>query len=199
MNQPDLNNIIKTQLESQQDFAISNIATSCDNLVVEVESGAILTALDFCKNNPNLRYRTLVDLFVIDGLSLDYPKRFAVVYNLLSYKLNHRLTIKTYLAENETIASATSAFLNANWYEREAFDMYGISFNNHPDLRRILTDYGFEGYPLRKDFPLTGNYQLRYDPTIKEIVKEPVFLSQEFRKFDFSSPWFGPNYNNKTN
>ena len=128
---------------------------------------------------------------------VDYPERenrFDVIYHFLSFKWNVRLRIKTEISENGSLPSICSIFPAANWFEREAFDMYGIQFTDHPDLRRILTDYGFEGYPLRKDFPLTGNIEIRYDEIDKKIVHEPVKLQQDYRSFDIQSPWEGTKY-----
>jgi NADH-quinone oxidoreductase subunit C len=136
---------------------------------------------------------------IIDVLTVlrDYPeraKRFDVVYHLLSPRRNHRLRIKLETDEDTPVPSSVEVFPAANWYEREAYDMYGILFSGHPDLRRILTDYGFQGYPLRKDFPLTGYVEVRYDDNQKRVVYEPVRLTQEFRSFDFESPWEGVDY-----
>ena len=128
---------------------------------------------------------------------VDYPQRaerFEVVYHLLSPRHNQRIRVKLRLEEDESVPSATGVFPGADWYEREAFDMYGILFSGHPDLRRLLTDYGFEGHPLRKDFPLTGFVEVHYDEELKRVVYEPVELRQEFRNFDFLSPWEGPEY-----
>lgn len=134
---------------------------------------------------------------LIDITAVDYPsrfERFEVVYHLLSMTRNLRIRVKLSVEENQTVPSAISVYPNANWYEREVFDMFGIGFSNHPDLRRILTDYGFEGYPLRKDFPMTGRLEVRYDASQQRVVYEPVKLTQEFRRFDFMSPWEGAKY-----
>ena len=134
---------------------------------------------------------------LIDICGVDYParpNRFDVVYHLLSVRKNQRLRIKLETDETTPVPSVIAVFPAANWYEREAYDMYGILFSDHPDLRRLLTDYGFEGYPLRKDFPLTGYKEVRYDDEQKRVVYEPVRLSQEFRQFDFESPWEGVDY-----
>jgi NADH-quinone oxidoreductase subunit C len=149
---------------------------------------ALLTSL---RDDASYRFLQLVDL-----CGVDYPedeKRFHVVYHLLSLHANIRIRVKTALAEGESIQSVVNIFSVANWYERETFDMYGIVFDNHPDLRRILTDYGFEGHPLRKDFPLTGFVELRYNDEQKRVVYEPVKLVQDYRNFDFLSPWEGMN------
>jgi NADH-quinone oxidoreductase subunit C len=150
----------------------------------------LLLILEFLKNNKNLKYTILTDLF-----AADFPqksKRFEIVYNLLSLKLNKRLILKIYVNEEDKVPSLSAIFKASVWYEREAFDMYGISFEGNPDMRRILTDYGFKGYPLRKDFPLTGHLEVRYDQKLEKVIYEPVVLEQEFRDFDFVSPWQGP-------
>ncbi|MFM7621090.1 MAG: NADH-quinone oxidoreductase subunit C [Alphaproteobacteria bacterium] len=164
-----------------------------DNLIIYVSKDKVNELLTFLRDDSELSFKTLLDLFGADLLGVRQP-RFEVIYNLLSYKLNNRITIKVALDDNEIIPSVGKVFINANWYEREAFDMYGIVFSDHDDLRRILTDYNFEGYPLRKDFPLTGYTELRYDEDKKEIVLEPVNLNQEFRNFDFEMPWQGTQY-----
>ena len=152
----------------------------------------LLTLLAFLKDSKDLRFTILTDLFATDFP--DHLKRFEVVYNLLSLKLNKRLLLKIEVTEEESIPSATSIFNAACWYEREVYDMFGINFEGSPDLRRILTDYGFIGHPLRKDFPLTGHLQARYDESLGQVIYEPVQLDQEFRMFDFLSPWKGPDY-----
>jgi len=134
-------------------------------------------------------FRTLVDICGVDWP--ERAKRFDVVYHLLSLTKNQRVRVKIEIAEDETVASSVGVYPAANWFERETFDMYGIAFSDHPDLRRLLTDYGFSGYPLRKDFPLTGFVELRYDDELKRVVYQPVQLVQEFRDFDFMSPWEG--------
>jgi len=147
--------------------------------------------LSFLIMDNQCRFETLIDL-----AGVDYPERsnrFEVVYHLLSMRLNQRIRVKIQTAENEPVPSVVEVFPCADWYEREAFDMYGIAFSGHPDLRRILTDYGFEGHPMRKDFPLTGHVEVRYDDLEKRVVYEPVTLTQEYRDFDFLSPWEGMN------
>lgn len=159
-----------------------------DNLIIYVKKDNIINFLKFIKEDKNLSFKQLIDLFGADLLGKRNP-RFEVIYILLSMKLNNRITIKVALEDGEDIETVTSVFENANWYEREVFDMYGILFDKHPDLRRILTDYGFEGYPLRKDFPLTGYKELRYSEAEKKVIYEPVRLTQEFRNFDFEMPY----------
>lgn len=171
-----------------------------DNLIIYIKKSNIIDFLKFIKNDNNLSFKILIDVFGIDLAT--YPvnihnKRFEIVYNLLSLKLNSRITIKTSIDIDESVFSVSSVFPTANWFEREVFDMFGINFNNHPDLRRILTDYNFEGHPLRKDFPLTGYKEVRYDEQNKQIIYEDVKLMQEFRNFDFETPWFGPDYPKK--
>jgi len=150
----------------------------------------LVPLLKFVKENKDLRFTILTDLF-----AADFParlNRFEVVYSLLSLKLNKRLLFKIEIDEEQSAPSVVHLFNAACWYEREAFDMFGINFDGSPDLRRILTDYGFVGHPLRKDFPLTGHLQIKYDEKLEKVVYEPVLLEQEFRNFDFSSPWQGP-------
>ncbi len=143
--------------------------------------------LSFLKENHRTQFHSFIAVTAIDVLARPY--RFEVVYNLLSLKFNNRIRIKTYTDELTPIESATTVFQGANWYEREIWDMYGIFFSNHPDLRRLLTDYGFAGHPFRKDFPLSGFVEVRYDDEVKRVVCEPIELAQEFRKFDLGSPW----------
>ncbi|NBX53298.1 MAG: NADH-quinone oxidoreductase subunit C [Proteobacteria bacterium] len=161
-----------------------------DNLIIYTSPSQLIDFLKFLRDDQNLSFKTLLDVFGADMLGLRNP-RFEVVYNLLSYKLNNRITVKVAIEDRDEVPSAVSVFSSAGWFEREAFDMYGIKFSNHPDLRRILTDYDFEGYPLRKDFPLTGYKEVRYDENLKKVVYEDVKLMQEFRNFDFEMPWEG--------
>ncbi len=160
------------------------------NLIIYSPSENIVNFLKFLRDDQNLSFKLLLDVFGADLLGIRTP-RFEVIYNLLSLKLNNRITVKVALNEGEKVATATQVFSSAGWFEREAFDMYGIVFSGHPDLRRILTDYGFEGHPLRKDFPLTGYKEVRYDEQQKKVIYEPVKLMQEFRNFDFEMPWEG--------
>jgi NADH/F420H2 dehydrogenase subunit C len=168
---------------------VKNILIVGNEITLVVNPKKIVQVLFFLKNNTRCRFTVLSS---ISGV--DYPNRvdrFEVVYDLLSLEYNTRIRVKTNVNELHPINSATSVYSCANWWEREIWDMYGIFFTNHPDLRRILTDYGFEGFPLRKEFPLTGYVEVRYDETQKRVVCEPIELAQEFRKFDFSSPWNG--------
>ncbi len=160
------------------------------NLIIYVAPEKIIEFLKFLRDDEKLSFKILLDVFGADLLGIREP-RFEVIYNLLSLKLNNRITIKVALEEGEEIPSVIPVFSAAGWFEREAFDMYGIVFSGHPDLRRILTDYGFEGHPLRKDFPLTGYKEVRYDEEQKKVIYEPVKLMQEFRNFDFEMPWMG--------
>jgi NADH-quinone oxidoreductase subunit C len=158
-------------------------------LTLEVEAGEIARVLTYLRDDPACEFKILVDICGVDWPQR--PKRFDVVYHLLSLTKNMRIRVKAQLGEDESIPSVVGVYPAANWFEREAFDMYGIAFDGHPDLRRILTDYGFAGHPLRKDFPLTGFVELRYDDELKRVVYQPVQLVQEFRDFDFMSPWEG--------
>ena len=158
-------------------------------LTLVADAGSIITLALYLRDDPSCQFTTLVDI-----CGVDYPareKRFEVVYHFLSMKLNQRIRGKVLADETNPVPSLVSVYPAANWFEREAFDMYGILFSGHPDLRRLLTDYGFSGYPLRKDFPLTGHVEVRYDPEQKRVVYEPVVLRQEYRNFDFLSPWEG--------
>jgi NADH-quinone oxidoreductase subunit C len=158
-------------------------------LMLWCRRAAIVNVTKFLRDDPRYLFKLLVDVAGVDYP--DRPERFEVVYNLLSLKHNRRIRLKVAVAEDDTVPSITGVFSNAGWYEREAWDLYGIFFTDHPDLRRILTDYGFEGHPFRKDFPLTGYVELRYDEEQKRVVYSPVQLTQEFRNFDFRSPWEG--------
>ena len=168
------------------------ISDDFNQLQISISADQILDVVDFIKNDDACEFRQITDIAGVDFP--DRQKRFDVIYHFLSFKHNSRLRIKIIIGEDESIPSITSIFPAANWFEREAFDMYGIQFKDHPDLRRILTDYGFEGYPLRKDFPLSGNVEIRYDEIDKKIIHEPVNLQQDFRSFDIQSPWERTNY-----
>lgn len=161
-----------------------------DNLIIYVDKNNLENFLTFLRDDAELSFKTLVDLFGADLLQIRSP-RFEVIYNLLSYKLNNRITVKVAIDDGVQVPTVSKIFSSAGWFEREAFDMYGIIFANHPDLRRILTDYDFEGHPLRKDFPLTGYKEVRYDENLKKVIYEDVKLTQEFRNFDFEMPWEG--------
>ena len=156
---------------------------------VEIKPEITLDFIRFLKESRDLQYSILIDICGVDYP--ERPDRFDVVYHLLSMTKNKRIRVKVSIKENVSISSIVNIFPAAEWYEREAYDLYGINFSNHPDMRRMLTDYNFQGFPLRKDFPLTGYTQVRYDDTQKRVVQEPVELGQEFRDFDFESPWLG--------
>ena len=160
-----------------------------DELTIYVDKEFLLPLMEQLKTHPDFLFRTLIDVTAIDYLGEE--QRFQVIYNLLSMHHNQRVRIKVSLSEGDEIPSITDIYTSSDWYEREVFDMYGIKFSGHRDLRRILTDYGFRGHPLRKDFPLTGYNEVRYDEVRKRVVYEPVSLQQEFRNLDFSSPWEG--------
>ena len=170
------------------------VSTEIDQheLVVNVDRASIVRVLTFLRDDTNCGFRILIDICGVDWPQRE--QRFDVVYNLLSLTHNQRIRIKLETDERQPVPSVSGVFSAAGWYEREAWDMYGIMFSDHPDLRRLLTDYGFEGHPLRKDFPLTGHVELRYDDEQKRVVYEPVKLTQEFRSFDFLSPWEGAEY-----
>ncbi len=172
---------------------LDNTQLKHDNLIIYVARETIVEFLKFLRDDQNLSFKILLDLFGADLLGIRAP-RFETIYVLLSLKLNNRITVKVALNDGEECPTASTVFSTANWLEREAFDMYGIVFSGHPDLRRILTDYGFEGHPLRKDFPLTGYKEVRYDEAQKKVVYEPVKLMQEYRNFDFEMPWEGTQY-----
>jgi len=163
-----------------------------NQLFIEIDIENLISVILFLKTNDKCKFRQLIDITAVD-----YPrkeKRFKIIYLLLSHENNLRITVNTNIDEKMKIPSITKIFPSSNWMEREVFDMYGIFFEDHPDLRRILTDYGFEGHPLRKDFPLTGHTEVRYNESMKKVVYEPVRLDQEYRNFDFESPWDGTRY-----
>ena len=161
-------------------------------LFVDVNVENLTSTILFLKTNDKCRFKQLIDITAVDYLGRE--KRFKIVYLLLSHENNLRIIINVHIDETVIVPSITKIFPSANWMEREVFDMYGVSFKGHPDLRRILTDYGFEGYPLRKDFPLTGHTEVRYSEAKKKVISEPVKLDQEYRDFDFESPWEGTKY-----
>jgi NADH-quinone oxidoreductase subunit C len=163
-----------------------------DELTLDIAREGIVEVLTFLRDDGKCRFEVLIDICGVDWPARE--KRFDVVYHLLSPRLNQRIRVKLQTDEEAPVASVVGVFPVANWFEREAYDMYGILFSGHPDLRRLLTDYGFQGHPLRKDFPLTGYVEVRYDDELKRVVYEPVELTQEFRTFDFESPWEGTDY-----
>ena len=161
-------------------------------LFIEIDIEDLYSTILYLKTNDKCRFKQLIDITAVDYLQKE--KRFKIVYLLLSHENNLRIIININIDEKTTVPSITKIFPSANWMEREVFDMYGIFFKDHPDLRRILTDYGFKGYPLRKDFPLTGHTEVRYSEDKKKVIYEPVKLDQEYREFDFASPWEGTKY-----
>ena len=161
-------------------------------LYIKINKDDLIDVVLFLKTNQDTKFRQLIDITAVD-----YPEnnqRFEIVYLFLSHEFNQRIILKYSISENEIIPSLTSIFPAANWMEREVFDMYGVSFKDHPDLRRILTDYGFDGHPLRKDFPLTGHTEVRYSEEQKKVINESVKLEQNYRNFDYESPWEGTKY-----
>ena len=189
---PTTVNEIEKMVNSGLTTTIKRSEINFNQLVIYIDVEDIISTILFLKANEKCRFRQLIDITAVD-----YPqdeKRFKVVYLLLSHEKNLRIIINTKIDEKTTVSSITKIFPSANWMEREVFDMYGISFKDHPDLRRILTDYGFNGYPLRKDFPLTGHTEVRYSEEKKKVISEPVKLDQEYRDFDFESPWEGTKY-----
>ena len=188
LNLEDLEKKINSELTTK----INSTNIKHGQLYIDIDKEDLLDVVLFLKTNKDTKFRQLTDITVVD-----YPesaKRFKVVYLFLSHEFNQRLVLNYLINENEIIPSLTSVFPSANWMEREVFDMYGVDFKDHPDLRRILTDYGFEGHPLRKDFPLTGHTEVRYSEDEKKVVMEPVKLEQNFRNFDYESPWEGTKY-----
>lgn len=172
--------------------AVTGYALTHGELTLQAEGGEIVKVTQFLRDDPKCQFFSFVDV-----CGVDWParaKRFDVVYHLLSPKRNLRVRIKVETDEDTPVPSITGVFPGANWFERETYDLYGVLFTGHPDLRRLLTDYGFDGHPLRKDFPLTGFVEVRWDDELKRVVYEPVRLAQEFRNFDFLSPWEGTNY-----
>ena len=180
---------LKAHILNVQKDAVLDAAIAHGELTVTARRASVPSLMAFLKEDSLCRFETLVDICAVDRPG--EAERFEVVYHFLSMRLNQRLRVKVRTDESTPVPSAIDVFPAANWYEREAFDMYGVLFSGHPDLRRILTDYGFEGYPLRKDFPLSGRVEVRYDDTQKRVVYEPVKLVQEYRNFDFLSPWEG--------
>ena len=187
-NLKKIEKIINSELSSK----IQNSLIENEELLIEINENNLIEVVQFLKSNEKCKFRQLIDI-----AGVDYPeneKRFELVYLLLSHEYNHRIKLLIKFEINQIINSITKIFPSANWMEREVFDMYGVKFKNHPDLRRILTDYGFKGHPLRKDFPLTGFNEVRYSEKEKKVIYEPVKLEQNYRNFDFESPWEGTDY-----
>ena len=183
---------LEKKINSEHNTKIKSSKINHNIICLNIENEDLLEVILFLKNNRETNFKQLIDITAVD-----YPqneRRFKLVYLLLSHEFNSRILVDFLINENEIVSSLTSIFPSSNWMEREVFDMYGIKFNDHPDLRRILTDYEFEGHPLRKDFPLTGHNEVRYSEDEKKVVYEPVKLEQNYRNFDYESPWEGTEY-----
>ena len=183
---------LEKKINSELNTKINSSKIKHDQIYLNIDSNDIIDVILFLKNNENTNFKQLIDITAVD-----YPaneKRFKLVYLILSHEFNVRILIDCFINENEIPPSLTKIYPAANWMEREVFDMYGIQFKDHPDLRRILTDYNFSGYPLRKDFPLTGHTEVRYSEEEKKVIYEPVKLEQNYRNFDYESPWQGTDY-----
>ena len=184
-------NLKKLVLEKKE-LKLKEVDLTHDNLILNCDVDNVIHNIDILKRSPEFKFRQLIDI-----LGVDYPqqsKRFEVIYLFLSHENNFRISLKIKIGDEEIVPTLTDIFPSANWQEREVFDMYGIRFADHPDLRRILTDYEFEGYPLRKDFPLTGYKEVRYSAEHQKVIYEPVKLAQDYRDFNFESPWEGSEY-----
>jgi len=187
-NLENLEKIINSELTTK----VISSKINHNQIYLSINDKDLIDVILFLKTNSNTKFNQLIDI-----TSVDYPerdRRFKIVYLFLSHEKNQRLILDIFIKENELVSSLTSIFPSANWMEREVFDMYGIEFKNHPDLRRILTDYNFNGYPLRKDFPLTGHNEVRYSEDEKKVIYEKVKLEQNYRNFDYESPWEGTKY-----
>ena len=183
---------LEKKINSELTTKINDSKVVHEQLYLSIDNEDLLDVILFLKTNKDTKFRQLIDITAVDYL--ENPKRFKIVYLFLSHETNQRIILSYFINENEVISSLTKIFPAANWMEREVFDMYGIKFKDHPDLRRILTDYGFEGFPLRKDFPLTGHNEVRYSEDEKKVIYESVKLEQNYRNFDFESPWEGTKY-----
>ena len=188
---------LEKKINSELTTKIKKTEIRHEHLYINIDNEDLIDVTLFIKSNENTKFRQLIDITVVD-----YPEntqRFKIVYLFLSHEFNQRIILSYLISENEVIPSLTPIYPAANWMEREVFDMYGVKFKDHPDMRRILTDYGFEGHPLRKDFPLTGHTEVRYSEDQKKVIYEPVKLEQNYRNFDYESPWEGTKYiKNKT-
>ena len=183
---------LEKKINSELTTKINHSKISHDQLYLKIDNEDLLDVILFLKINNDTKFKQLIDITAVD-----YPeksKRFEMIYLLLSHQFNQRIVISCLINENEVVSSLTKIFPSANWMEREVFDMYGVKFKDHPDLRRILTDYDFKGFPLRKDFPLTGHTEVRYSEEQKKVIYEPVKLEQNYRNFDYQSPWEGTKY-----
>ena len=188
----DALNELGTTIALRQPEAVLSYAVAHGELTLTVTPTHLLALMEYLRDDATCRFSTLIDITAVDYP--ERPARFDVVYHLLSMYRNQRIRVKVAVREEEMVPSLVALHPSANWFEREVFDMFGILFSGHPDLRRLLTDYGFRGYPLRKDFPTTGYTEVRYDEALKRVVYEPVSLVQEYRQFDFMSPWEGAEY-----
>ena len=183
---------LEKKINSELTTKINDSKIAHEQLYLTIDNEDLLDVILFIKTNKDTKFKQLIDITAVD-----YPensKRFKMVYLFLSHQFNQRIIISSLINENEVVPSLTKIFPSANWMEREVFDMYGVKFKDHPDLRRILTDYGFDGHPLRKDFPLTGHNEVRYSEDEKKVIYEPVKLEQNYRNFDYESPWEGTKY-----
>ena len=183
---------LEKKINSELTTKINSSRINHEQLEIQIDKESLLDVVIFLKKNNSTKFRQLIDITAVDYIGSE--NRFKMIYLLLSHEYNLRINITFSINENEVVNSLTKIFPSANWMEREVFDMYGIKFNDHPDLRRILTDYGFSGHPLRKDFPITGHTEVRYSEEKKKVVYEPVKLEQNYRNFDYSSPWEGTEY-----
>ena len=183
---------LEKKINSELTTKIKKTEVKHNQVYIEIGKDDLSDVVLFLKTNKDTKFRQLIDITVVDHPEQNL--RFKVVYLFLSHEFNQRIILSYFINENEVISSLTSIFPSSNWMEREVFDMYGVNFKDHPDLRRILTDYGFEGHPLRKDFPLTGHSEVRYSEEQKKVINEPVKLEQNYRNFDYESPWEGTKY-----
>ena len=183
---------LEKKINSELNTKINSSRINHEQLEIQIDKESLLDVIIFLKKNDSTKFRQLIDITAVDYIGSE--NRFKMIYLLLSHEYNLRINITFSINEKEVVNSLTKIFPSANWMEREVFDMYGIKFNDHPDLRRILTDYGFSGHPLRKDFPITGHNEVRYSEEKKKVIYEPVKLEQNYRNFDYSSPWEGTNY-----
>ena len=183
---------LEKKINSELTTKINSSRINHNQLEIQINKDSLLDVVIFLKKNNSTKFKQLIDITAVDYIGSE--NRFKMIYLFLSHEYNLRINLTFNINENEIVNSLTKIFPSANWMEREVFDMYGIKFNDHPDLRRILTDYGFSGHPLRKDFPITGHSEVRYSEEKKKVVYEPVKLEQNYRNFDFESPWEGTNY-----
>ena len=183
---------LEKKINSELTTKINSSRINHDQLEIQINKESLLDVVIFLKKNNSTKFKQLIDITAVDYIGSE--NRFKMIYLFLSHEYNLRINLHFHINENEMVNSLTKVYPSANWMEREVFDMYGIKFNDHPDLRRILTDYGFSGHPLRKDFPITGHSEVRYSEEKKKVIYEPVKLEQNYRNFDYSSPWEGTEY-----